>query len=439
MIESLLAISHTEQVYILDSGGDTYLDSHLLIAGVNPLKSINLNYPNPEKTLFEMQQLIAKFACIFTISYDFGLKLNRLFSRIRGDSILAEPDVFIACFDCLIIHDYRTGVTTLRGNPERFIEVTDLLYREVSNRGRQTHPPARAESNFTRSGYIKAVEKIKHHILSGDTYQTNLTQQFLVELPPDLSAQQIFQYLRTSHPGAFSAFLKRSEDYVVSISPERFFKVAGIGINRGTTFDSADLREIVVSPIKGTRPRGQTLLDDKRLKEELLLSEKDRAENVMIVDLLRNDLGRICRYGSVRVEKLCALEAHPTLYHLVSTVSGILNKDVGTADIIRAVFPCGSITGAPKIRTMQIIDDVENRRRGLSMGAIGYSISGSAIDLPNQMDLNVAIRTLVIRGQQALFNVGGGIVYDSDPASEYAESMLKARALFRALNLNPPE
>ena len=167
--------------------------------------------------------------------------------------------------------------------------------------------------------------------------------------------------------------------------------------------------------------------EDERLRRELQQSEKDRAENVMIVDLMRNDLGRVCRYGSVVVRELFTVQEHPTLFHLVSKVRGLLRENVGAGDLLRAAFPCGSITGAPKLRAMEIIDEVERAPRGLSMGAIGY------FSFDGRMDLSVAIRTMVVRERMARFNVGGGIVADSDPALEYEESLIKARALLSAL------
>ena len=174
-----------------------------------------------------------------------------------------------------------------------------------------------------------------------------------------------------------------------------------------------------------------------RLRSELASSTKDRAENTMIVDLVRNDLGRVCEYGSVSVEKLCDIEEHPTLFHLVSTVRGHLRDDSKVSDILRAVFPCGSITGAPKIRTMQIIDEIETASRGSSMGAIGVYLPASW-DLGNALldtviDSSVAIRTMVVRGRDAVFNIGGGIVIDSDPENEFEESLLKARSLLNAI------
>ncbi len=286
---------------------------------------------------------------------------------------------------------------------------------------------SKVSSNFTRQSYIAAVNKIKEYIRQGDTYQTNLTQQLRALLPENLTPQKIFHRLRKSHPAPFAAFIKRQNDFVVSISPERFVKVQS---------SKFKVQSISASPIKGTRPRGVNKSEDLRLKNELLNSAKDRAENVMIVDLLRNDIGRICKFGSVEVEKLCDLETHPTLFHLVSTIKGELRENLNFSDIIRAVFPCGSITGAPKIRTMQIIDEIETANRGLSMGAIGYYVQSSKFKIQNCFDLNVAIRTMTITNQEAVFNVGGGIVIDSVPENEYEETLIKAKALISAIDGN---
>ncbi|HEV8592993.1 MAG TPA: aminodeoxychorismate synthase component I, partial [Pyrinomonadaceae bacterium] len=254
-------------------------------------------------------------------------------------------------------------------------------------------------------------------IRSGETYQTNLTQQITVQT--SLSPAEIFLRLRRDHPAPFAAFLRRNDSTVVSASPERFLKIAN-GI-------------ISASPIKGTRARGNTPAADEALRNELLTSEKDRAENTMIVDLLRNDLGRVCEFGSVEVEKLCDLEEHPTLFHLVSTITGKLRDGVSFSDILKATFPCGSITGAPKIRTMKIIDELEPDNRGLSMGAIGIYVPPQFGIFDALFNMSVAIRTMTIRDGEAVFNVGGGITIESDPESEYDESLLKAKALLNAL------
>jgi para-aminobenzoate synthetase component 1 len=429
LVKSLLKISVSKMVCFLDSGGVNHLESHLLIAGISPVETLNITNKDATKTLDFFNEKISdpNVAYVFTISYDFGLKLENIKQREKEFPTFPEPDIFLASFDCLVIHDYNTGKTYLTGNENRFDEIEKLLINQLFEQKNDLTGNSKISSNFSRESYIKTVEKIQEFIRRGDTYQTNLTQQIRAELPKTLTPQKIFWCLRKSHPAPFSAFIKRVNDFVVSISPERFFKV------QSSKFE-AQSSEISASPIKGTRQRGKTLEEDSFLKNELLTSEKDRAENVMIVDLLRNDIGRICKFGSVEVEKLCELETHPTLFHLVSTIRGELREDVNFAEIIKAVFPCGSITGAPKIRTMQIIDKLETANRGLSMGAIGFKVQGSKFKVQSSFDLSVAIRTMVIRNNEAIFNVGGGIVIDSEPEKEFEESLLKAKALLSAIN-----
>lgn len=419
LVASLLNLPSELNLCLLDSCGVSHLNSHLLIAGINPVERIEIDETNAEKTLKILDEKLSRkdLSAILTISYDFGLKLNRIKSRHQNST---EPDIFLALFDVLIIHDYNTKKTYLSGNKKKFEEIEQLLLNFSNFPNFPNFPNSRIGSNFTRPNYLTAIEEIQELIRCGDTYQTNLTQQIRAELPENLTPEMIFKRLRKFHPAPFASFIRRKNDVVISASPERFFKVEG--------------DEISTSPIKGTRPRGKTKEEDLELKNELLNSEKDRAENVMIVDLLRNDLGRICEFGSVKVEKLCDLEQHPTLFHLVSTVSGKLNPDLKLSDILRAVFPCGSITGAPKIRTMQIIDEIETVSRGLSMGAIGFAASKKERGKrKNLIDLSVAIRTMTIRGREATFNVGGGIVIDSVPENEYDETLIKAKALLKAI------
>lgn len=423
LVSALLNLSEREPLCLLDSCGVSHLNSHLLIAGIKPLETHEINNDAANQTLEFLNRKFAApdSAFIFSVSYDFGLKLENIEPRPKEFSGAAEPDVFLRAFDCLIVHDYDTGVTRLTGNEKRFDEIERTLRENAAAEYEiGANEKSDVSSNFTRENYIQTIENIRERIRRGDTYQTNLTQQLCARLPANLAAQQIFWRLRKSHPAPFAAFLTRAGDTVVSISPERFFKVK----------DSF----IETSPIKGTRPRGNSPEEDLRLKSELLTSEKDRAENTMIVDLLRNDLGRICEFGSVAVEKLCDLETHPTLFHLVSTVRGKLRKDLNFPDILKAVFPCGSITGAPKISTMRIIDRLETANRGLSMGAIGYSAQSARFGIENSFDSSVAIRTMVVANDRAVFNVGGGIVIDSVPELEYEETLVKAKALLQALN-----
>ncbi len=428
LVSALLKLSEREPVCLLDSCGVSHLNSHLLIAGIKPLEIYEITDDDAEKTLEFLNGRFAELdlAFIFSISYDFGLKLENINSRPK-EFAFNEPDVFLAAFDCLIVHDYDTGKTRLTGKEKRFDKIEKILREESGEFDEiDLSEQSSISSNFTRATYIQTVEQIQEHIKCGDTYQTNLTQQLRAELPETLTAQRIFWQLRKSHPAPFAAFLKRETDAVVSISPERFFKIESRKSRVGGT--------IATSPIKGTRPRGKTPEEDLSLRNELLTSEKDLAENTMIVDLLRNDLGRICKFGSVEVEKLCDLETHPTLYHLVSTIKGELRETVNFADILKAVFPCGSITGAPKISTMRIIDNLETANRGLSMGAIGYSVQSSKFGIENSIDSSVAIRTMRIKDRAAVFNVGGGIVIDSVPELEYEETLVKAKALLQTLN-----
>jgi para-aminobenzoate synthetase component 1 len=268
-------------------------------------------------------------------------------------------------------------------------------------------------STFTHRGYLDAVARVREYIVAGDIFQANLSQRFqspLTEPPFDL-----YTRLRRRNPAPFSAYLAFDDLAVLSASPERFLRLD-------------DQRRLVETrPIKGTRPRGLGPMHDAALGRALAESAKDRAENVMIVDLLRNDLSRVCRAGTVRVPELFALEQLPTVHHLVSTVVGELAPGLEGVDLIRAAFPGGSITGAPKVRAMEIIAELEPTQRGVYCGSIGYLSATGALDT------SIVIRTyLALRGR-VYFQAGGGIVADSDVELEYRETLDKARALIDTL------
>jgi para-aminobenzoate synthetase component I len=414
IVDRLLS-ADDDGVCILDSCGVGYLNSHLLIAGLSPREVMA---EDTDTALREFDRVIGgDQAAIFTLSYDLG-------NLIQGSSTQRdanEPLAFIATFDDLVVHDYDTGSTNIVGNHASGSPLEQRL--TIANSSIQNHVPAvSARTSVTRSNYLQNIEAINEEIRAGNTYQTNLTRRIEGQLSDDNSAAAIFKRLRSRNPAPFSAYISRPDSTVISASPERFFK-----IKNGT---------ISASPIKGTRPRSSNAAEDAQLRNELLNSEKDRAENTMIVDLLRNDLGRVCEFGSVEVESLCQIEEHPSLFHLVSTINGKLRPDLKFSDILTALFPCGSITGAPKLSTMRIIDRLEASPRGLSMGAIGYYIP-SSFGLGETIDLSVAIRTMVIRDQTASFNVGGGIVIDSDPEKEWDETVTKSRALLDALGIDP--
>lgn len=424
LVSALLNLATVEQVCILDSCGVGHLGSHLLIAGVSPVFAKEINAEDPAEILDILDRAVAQDNAVtfFTLSYEFGSKLQNVTSDIKRNRSRIEPDVYIAQFDAVVFHDYANGRTWIAGNPRKLESIREMLISPFGESFDATTETSSAISNYSHDDYISAILRVQEQIRCGNTYQANLTQQLLVDLPGSLTPQAVFHRLRKNHPAPFAAFVKRPDSVVISASPERFF-----------TIDSRT-RTISTSPIKGTIARVGDRDGDGLRRRKLLESVKDRAENTMIVDLLRNDLGRVCEYGSVRVEKLCDLEEHPTLFHLVSTVTGKLLKSAKFSEILRALFPCGSITGAPKISTMKIIEEIEPSPRGLSMGAIGYHIPESdSFGTTGSLDLSVAIRTMVIRDGTATFNVGGGIVIDSDPQSEYGETLTKAKAILEAL------
>ena len=270
-------------------------------------------------------------------------------------------------------------------------------------------------STFSRDAYLAAVERCIEYIRAGDVFQINLSQRFTTALPD--SPEKIYDRLLATAPAWYGGLLDFGDHALISNSPELFLRIQP-DVATGN-------RTIVTRPIKGTRPR------QPGLREQLLHSAKDQAELNMIVDLERNDLGRICRTGSVKVPEPRTIESHPTVYHGAATVEGVLRDDVGFVDLLRAVFPGGSVTGAPKIRAMQIIDELEPVCRGPYCGAIGYLAADGRIEF------NVAIRTMIVKDRLVHIPVGGGIVADSDPAAEYEETLVKARAMFTALGLQP--
>ena len=430
LVGSLLRQAEGRSLCLLDSCGIGRPGSNRLIAGIDPVDVIEIREADPDRAvrIFDNELGRDDAAAIFTISYDLGARMNGV---SHSQPAAGEPDIFIALFDGVIVHDYDTGDTFVDGRPDAYKDLIGSLSPQPDTQAARPSDPGEkviARSNFSRSDYLAAIEEIQELIRSGETYQTNLTQQLTVPLGKGRNATSVFLNLREMHPAPFAAYIDRDSSIVVSASPEQFIKVDA----------ENGRRKITSSPIKGTRPRGTDEMSDAELRAELLASEKDRAENKMIVDLMRNDLGRICEYGTVSVTELCRLEAHPTLFHLVSTVEGGLRPAVTYADLLRAVFPCGSITGAPKIRTMEIIERIEPDPRGLSMGAIGYRPPTVWTGKDEHFEMSVAIRTMVIKDDFAVFNVGGGVVIDSGPDTEYDESLLKARALLASLNALPP-
>jgi para-aminobenzoate synthetase component 1 len=269
-------------------------------------------------------------------------------------------------------------------------------------------------SDTPRAAYLAKVQRTIDYIHAGDAFQVNLSRELVAPRPRDLEAFELYSDMRRRTQAPFSAFFALADDMAVcSFSPERFVQVGAEGT-------------VETRPIKGTRPRGRDAVSDARLAAELTQSGKDRAENLMIVDLLRNDLGRVCRIGSIAVPQLCGLESFGAVHHLVSVVTGRLGEGRGSVDLVGAAFPGGSITGAPKIRAMEIIHELEGRRRGPYCGSLCW------LGFDGSMDSSILIRTMAVDGGHVRYGVGGGIVADSDPEDEWRETEVKAAAFVGA-------
>ena len=349
--------------------------------------------------------------------YDMKDFIEKLPDISRDD--LSLPDCVIGFYDTVLVFDHLKSKSYLAGvefkdiRTDARIKLKAALSSKISNTVKEYSAEAGGllKSNFTKADYMRTVEKAKKYIVSGDIYQVNLSQRFEADLK--IEPYELYLRLRDASPAMFASYLNFKDVIVVSSSPERFLMKTG---------SYTETR-----PVKGTSPRSSDPLTDEFNELSLKKSYKDHAEHIMIVDLERNDLGRICEYGSVKPTEFIALEKYSTVFHLVSTVSGRLKKGVDPIDCLTATFPGGSITGAPKVRSMEVIEVLEPVKRSLYTGAIGY------ISFDGNMDTSVVIRTIVVKGDKLFFSVGGGIVADSDPEKEYYETLDKAEGIMRAL------
>lgn len=348
-------------------------------------------------------------------SYDLARRLEKLPVTARDEENIAEMAVGV--YPWAVVIDHQQKKSWLVGNDVAESDWQALIVQFSTLPIEVEESPfavlEKPQSNMAKADYQQAFEKIKHYLKEGDTYQVNLAQRFCSPCSGDLWTA--YKVLREINPAPFSAFLNLPDVQILSSSPERFLK-----LNAG---------RVETKPIKGTRPRFDDPTEDKKQIIALQKSKKDRAENVMIVDLLRNDLSKNCKEGSVEVPVLFDVESFSTVHHLVSTVTGLLDEGQHALDLLRNCFPGGSITGAPKIRSMEIIEELEPNRRGIYCGAIGY------IGFDGNMDTNIVIRTFIHSENKIRFWAGGGIVYDSVMEDEYQESYDKASALLEVLKL----
>lgn len=349
-------------------------------------------------------------------SYDFARSIEEI--PDLSEKNVDIPQCYFNLYDNIIIIDNKDKKTYISAcgklSPkEKSISIIENLILNSKKIEYPTYEEGIEKfiSNFTKDEYLETVEKVREYIINGDIYITNLTQTFILNTKK--SSYETYKKLRHINPAPFAAYMKLDDFSVVSSSPERFLKIEN--------------RIVQTRPIKGTRPRGRNMEEDTKNRLELLESEKDKAELLMIVDLERNDLSKVCKPNSVKVKSLFELEEYSTVYHLSSTIEGELKDEFNSIDCIKACFPGGSITGAPKIRSMEIIEELEKSKRNIYTGCIGY------LGFEGNVDLNIVIRTILMKDNKAYFGVGGGITWESEKEFEYDETIVKAKALMSAL------
>lgn len=359
-------------------------------------------------------------------SYDYGRSFEHIPTRHSKKDHM--PEVILAFYDCFFIEDTHKQELYLVANgkckkaEDSIGQMLKLVHKlsvsKIATPAEASYPnyslreiASLVETYTTKEEYQKTIEQVIDYIVQGHVYVMNLTQQLTIQSNRD--PYQVFQRLQQHNPAPFSAYLNYEEGQIISASPERFLRIKD--------------HKVETRPIKGTRKRGETKTTDTLLKEELQNSEKDKSELLMIVDLERNDLNRVCIPGSVKVTELFEVETYATVFHLIANIIGTLPKDVDLVDVLHAAFPGGSITGAPKVRAMEIIDELECAPRGIYTGILGY------VSLNGDCDFNIAIRTALHQQETYHIGVGGGITYESDTLFEYEETLQKAKALVEAI------
>jgi para-aminobenzoate synthetase component 1 len=361
-----------------------------------PREVLRMKNENPFPAIDRLLRSQRSGAVIGYFSYDLFRYLER-YGQLRAVDDLGLPDCCLMAFDSILIFDHQTQ----RWNQEVPFPRPRIQECRIGT----------SESNLKREQYVAAVRTALNYIAAGDIYQVNLSQRYAHNFQGSPFA--LFSALRRTSPSLFGAYLNCRDHVVISSSPELFLHQQG--------------RTIETRPIKGTRPRGRDAMEDQRMKQELLDSRKEAAELTMVVDLERNDLGRICEYGSIEVAEHRYVEELPAVFHTVSTVRGRLRNGTSAVDTLRATFPGGSISGCPKIRAIEIIDELEPVRRHVYTGAIGV------VAAPDDLRLSIAIRTLTVAHGRVYYHVGSGIVADSDPEREYEETLHKAAGIREAI------
>lgn len=405
-----ILISRADQTTLIRDNEQQTLES----LPFNALKALyaeaSLSCPQPDDEAIAALPFCGGMLGYF--SYDLGRTIEQMPELSQNDMTL--PDMQAGIYSWAIIVDHEQQQSTLVCSPLCSEADANDIQKLLSVAAQETDQFRLTEpftSNVTEQDYHQALTKIDDYIHAGDCYQVNFAQRFTATCEGD--AWAAYQYLREHAPTPYSAFFDTPDGAILSLSPEQFLEVQD--------------GKVTTKPIKGTRPRGSEAESDQALKDELADSEKDRAENLMIVDLLRNDISKVCDHGSVRVPKLFDIESYRNVHHLVSTITGKLNNQFSPIDLLEQSFPGGSITGAPKIRAMEIIEELEPNRRSIYCGSIGY------LSFNGRLDSSITIRTLLCQDNRIHCWAGGGIVADSEISDEYQETYNKVNNLLRSL------
>lgn len=417
---------------LLDSGQPSSEQGRFDIMAASPVKTISLAWQKNAVDPFESARdllhqhpfegdkaLAAEVPFVGGIIGFFGYDLARSQEQLPEliNKELNFPDLHLGLYLWAIVLDHHVKACWLVAQPSAPSKTLDEICTQLTNPITHANQPppfellAPFESNISKEHYCSALKSIHNYILAGDCYQINYAQRFSAPFSGD--PWLAYKGLRETAPTPFSAYIELKDGAILSFSPERFLKL--------------EERQVSTKPIKGTRPRSHIPSEDEALKQALVSSEKERAENLMIVDLLRNDLSKVCELGSIKVPKLFNIESFSNVHHLVSTVEGRLKKGKDALDLLSHCFPGGSITGAPKVRAMEIIEELETDRRSIYCGSVGY------ISFCGKMDTNIAIRTLLCHQDKAYCWAGGGIVADSETEAEYQETFNKVNNLLKTL------
>jgi para-aminobenzoate synthetase component 1 len=401
-------LAHRDRIEIITTEGSE-------IRRGDPLESLRFELGKPGNEVFPKREIPLLGGALGYFAYDFGRRLRK--PSLGFDKVRESPDMRFYLYDAVLVWDHLSEELFLaRDSREEGAERTSEFLKSILRDCRSGDKTGVFEvgplaSNISRQDFLENVESVRRLILEGEIYQANLSRGYSASFQGSSAA--LYRRLRMENPAPYSAYMNFGDEIILSTSPERFLHCRDRVAN--------------TRPIKGTRPRGRSIEEQVRLENDLAGSEKDRAELLMIVDLERNDLGRVCEIGSIRVDNLFALESYASVIHQTASVSGRLANGMDAFDCIGAMFPGGSITGAPKIRAMEALNAIETEWRGIYTGSIGY------LGRDGEADFNIAIRTLRICENRVAFNVGGGIVWDSTPESEYEETLHKAKAILKAL------